>query len=217
MPLFTKQLSRIIKKIDQELPYPLFYPFLMKRKEKLLFDKLIKASKHYLEFGLGGSTLRALAKSRSIIYTVESSMEWIEYMRKYRIVKKFENERLFIYYVNIGPTKEMGFPVSDAYKNVFEKYSSNIFHFINPQKIDLVLIDGRFRVACALKTILKCYGNENIKILIHDFWNRNQYHIVLKYLEVLDKVEKLGLFSIKRNIDLNLVKKDYETYKTDPR
>ena len=209
--------KKAIRGFDQYSPYPLFYTFVMSHNEKALFDKAIKKSKNYLEFGLGGSTLRAILKSRAKIYTVESSHEWIAHMRKYMLLRYFENRRLFISYVDIGPTSMWGYPGSNNLRNLFPAYSSNIFKVIDAKALDLVLVDGRFRVACTLKIILECHKNNNLKILIHDFWNREHYHVVLKYLETVDRSDTIGLFSIKNDVDLESVQRDYEVYKFDPR
>jgi len=185
----------------------------MSKNEKIIFDRAIKKSRYYLEFGLGGSTLRAIQKSKAKIYSVESSAEWMACMREYIIIRYFENKRLFVTFVDIGHTREWGLPASDDARNLFPSYSSNIFKVINNKAIDLALVDGRFRVACTLKIILECHANNNLEILIHDFWNREEYHVVLKYLDTVDKADTIGLFSIKKNVDLNLVKRTYEAYK----
>ena len=214
--ILTKIVKKIFRKLDQLSPYPLFYPFLMSESEKLLFDSSIKMSRYYLEFGMGGSTIRVIQRSNAVIYTVDSSAEWIRYMRKYSIIRFMENKRLHIFPVHIGPVKGMGYPTSDLYKESFGNYSSEIFQQINGNLIDLALVDGRFRVACILKIIIACHENKKINILIHDFWDRPHYHIVLQYLDILYRADTLGLFSIKRTIDLTAVKKDYEAYKLIP-
>lgn len=208
--------KKIIIFLDKLSPYPLLYPFIMSKDEKVIFDDAIYESSHYLEFGLGGSSLRALQKSKANIYTVESSSEWINYMRKYVMLKHLENKRLHIFYVNIGPTLDWGYPGPDNDKNLFEAYSSEVFESIDKKLIDLALVDGRFRVACVLKIILSCYENSNLKILIHDFWDREQYHHVLKYLDPLKRSDTIGLFSIKENVDIKSVEKDYTAYKFNP-
>ena len=213
---FKAAAKTAVRKLDQLSPYPLLYPFIMSNKEKAIFDEAIKESRHYLEFGLGGSTLRAIQKSKATIYTVESSSEWINYMRKYIIVRYFEKTRLHIFPVNIGPVRAWGYPESNNFKNYFEAYSSNIFQSIDTKLIDLALVDGRFRVACALKIIIACHENSKIKILIHDFWNRPHYHAVLKYLDTVKGADTIGLFSIKKNVDLKSVEKDYQAYKFIP-
>jgi hypothetical protein len=87
---FKKKIKKLQFRLDQLSPYPRMYEFIMSKNEKVIFDEAIKESRHYLEFGLGGSTLRALLKSKARIYTVESSLEWLNYMRKYMIVWFFE-------------------------------------------------------------------------------------------------------------------------------
>lgn len=210
------RLKNIVRKLDMNSPYPIFYPFIMSSDEKNIFDAAIKESRHYIEFGLGGSTLRAIQKSNAEIYAVESSSEWLAQMRKYFIFRYFENKRLHIFPVNIGPTGDWGYPEPDNDTNVFEDYSSKIFELIDRKSIDLALVDGRFRVACTLQIILSCYENKNIKIIIHDFWHREQYHMVLKYLDVVEKADTLGVFTIKNDIDIESVKNDFEAYKLNP-
>lgn len=215
MPL-KALIKRTLIRLDPLSPYPRYYPFRMSENEKAIFDEAIKESRHYLEFGLGGSTLRAIQKSKAMIYTVESSAEWIEYMRKYVVFRFFQNKRLYIFPVNIGPLGDWGYPQSEEFRESFEKYSSDVFQSIDSTLIDLSLVDGRFRVACTLKIVLACHENSRIRIIIHDFWNRPHYHIVLKYLDTISRADTMGVFSIKKNVDLKAVEADYEAYKFNP-
>lgn len=208
--------NSMLRTLDRFSPCPLLYPFIMSENEKTTFDEAIKKSRHFLEFGMGGSTIRALQKSTAIIHTVESSPEWIEYMRKYLFLRFYEDRRLHVYPVYIGPVGDWGYPVSGDHRELFERYSSSVYQFVDSNLIDLILVDGRFRVACTLKAILSCHENSSVRILIHDFWNRPKYHIVLKYLDVMIQVDTIGLFSIKDNVDLNSVESDYEAYKCTP-
>jgi hypothetical protein len=205
-----------VKALDKLSPYPFFYSIAMSKDEIAAFDRAIAKSKNYLEFGLGGSTLRAIQKSRGRIYTVESSPEWITRMREYVLVRYMEKRRLFISPVNIGPIHIWGYPESDQHRESFPVYSSSIFKTIDTTTIDRALVDGRFRVACTLKIVLECHANSNLEILIHDFWDREEYHVVLKYLDTLERVDTLGVFSIKTNVDLESAKRDYEIYKFNP-
>ncbi len=205
-----------LRKLDQLSPYPLMYPFVMSENEKRIFDDAVKESHHYLEFGLGGSTIRAIQKSKANVYTVESSPDWINRMRQYVFLRLFEDRRLQIFPVDIGPVLQWGYPASTEHIDLFERYSASVFQSVDCKLIDLALVDGRFRVACTLKVILSCHANERIRILIHDFWNRPQYHILLKYLDPLTRADSIGLFAIKSDIDLTSVEQDYETYKLSP-
>lgn len=206
----------MLKRLDRYSPKPLLYSFVMSKDEIALFDRKIKNSRAILEFGMGGSTIRSLQKSKAKIYSIDSSPDWIEEMRGYFQIRYMERKRLTLLHVDIGPTGAWGWPADEAAKERFPDYSSLIFDIIDSTSIDTVLVDGRFRVACALKTIIECQENSNLEIMIHDFWDRTQYHLILKYLDVRDRADTLGAFALKRHIDLESVKSDYEHYKYIP-
>jgi hypothetical protein len=183
-------------------------------KERLFFSLLLKKCKKYLEFGSGGSTLLAYITSNiKKIVSVDSDLNWIKTIKKFKNIKKDEGNRIILEYINIGKVNKFGNPkykknkkFSDYSKQIFKKYENDY---------DLVFIDGRFRVACALQVILNCRAD--IKILIHDFSYRPYYHFLYKYLDVIYNIDTLVLFSIKDDIDLNEIKQDYELYKNDPK
>ena len=210
------KLKRVLQQIEKHLPYPFLYDFVMTEKEKKLFDQHVRDAKQYLEFGMGGSTIRVMQKSKALVHSIDSSAKWIQLMEQYRIIRKNLKKRLTLHHVDIGPTGEWGFPLGNDFHHQFTDYSSAIFSKINPSTLDTVLVDGRFRVACTLKTILECHQNKGLVIMIHDFWKRPSYHPVLKYLDETNRADTLGIFKIKEKIDLNAVKNDFEKYQFQP-
>jgi len=76
---------------------------------------------------------------------------------------------------------------------------------IKSKLIDLILIDGRFRVACCLH----CYNiiDKNTCIIFDDFLNRPEYHIVLDYYDIIEKTSD--------NIMVILKKKDRDPPSVD--
>lgn len=66
-------LLKIKKFYNKYSMWPIGYIFVMSGNEKILFDKKIRKSKYFLEFGIGGSTVRALTKSDAVIFSVDSS------------------------------------------------------------------------------------------------------------------------------------------------
>ena len=78
------------------------------------------------------------------------------------------------------------------------------------EKIDLILIDGRFRVACCLK----CFDiiNGNCLIAFDDFICRPEYNVVLDYYDVIDKTKDKRMVILKKkpectSIPIELIKK----------
>ena len=74
---------------------------------------------------------------------------------------------------------------------------------------NIILIDGRFRVACALD-VFKKIKNDTI-ILIHDYSKRINYHIIEKYYIKLKTWDSLAAF-IKRNDIKYIPKNIYNKY-----
>lgn len=60
---------------------------------------------------------------------------------------------------------------------------------LGSDKIDFALVDGRFRVACVLK--LLPFIHDNSIVVMHDFWLRKVYHVVLKYYNVIGHTRSL--------------------------
>ena len=63
----------------------------------------------------------------------------------------------------------------------------------------VVLVDGRFRVACFLK-MLKSMAPEDLKrtqILIHDYGGQ-EYHVIEEFAELVEVHERLALFHGKK-------------------
>ncbi|WP_286931853.1 hypothetical protein [Leclercia sp. UBA5958] len=54
-------------------------------------------------------------------------------------------------YVDIGPNKAWGYPIDDTHQEKFTDYSKTILQ--HDRAFDLILVDGRFRVACTLNAI----------------------------------------------------------------
>ncbi|MDO8281187.1 MAG: hypothetical protein Q7U10_00965 [Thermodesulfovibrionia bacterium] len=182
----------------------------MTKDELKMIHSYIDLSHNYLEFGSGESTIYAsTAPMIKSIDSVESSEGYIsEYLKpNTAITNALSTGKLLFHIIDIGETIAWGYPKNELKKHLWPNYSLSVF--TKKSNHDLALVDGRFRVACTLNCILNT--PENCTIIIHDFWSRPEYHIVLKYLELKDKVETLGVFSKKQDTDLiklqSLIKK----------
>jgi hypothetical protein len=77
-------------------------------------------------------------------------------------------------------------------------------------KIDLVLIDGRFRVACCLK----CYNviSNDCLIIFDDFLKRPQYNIVLNYFDIIEKTKDNNMVLLKKKDNIVIPQELIEKY-----
>ena len=206
----------MVKKVDKFSPWPLFYPIVMSDEEKVLFRKYLRQTKYYLEYGSGGSTFEVLKYSKAVIYSVESNLKWLEYLRSFFYIKLHEKNRLFLYHADIGEVGSWGHPINNDKKEFFPIYYSGILDKIDSSKVDLIFVDGRFRVACVLNFLTIPDLNENMLFIVHDFWNRDEYHVLLNYLEVIEQEHTLGIFKVKKGIDSIQLRSDLMKFRLDP-
>lgn len=183
----------------------------MSETERALFKKALVGAKSYFEFGSGGSTVWAVSEGLTV-KGVESDAKWVN------ALKQQLGELCQVEAVDIGPTREWGYPVSSAHSHKFANYSHAIKKHDYP--LDLILVDGRFRVACtatAIQHILDHHRSlEDARIFIHDFWDRPAYHVVLDFLDTLERVDTAGLFKLKPGIQREDVERLLKKYVLQP-
>ena len=129
----------------------------------------------YVEWGSGGSTelVAYLLLSRRApglrAYSIESSGEWMSLMRL-RTPLLAEAERsggLLFLHGDLGRVGALGFPLRwrPADRARALRYVS--LAQIPERKIDIVLDDGRFRLACALESLP--YLRPSSTLMLHDY------------------------------------------------
>lgn len=175
------------------------------------FESCLDRAQHYYEFGSGGSTKLAASMGLNV-HGVESDRRWLEQLHAE------VGDACKVAHVDIGPTREWGYPVDLRAADQFPNYSRSIHTQDLP--FDLILVDGRFRVASTLESIdylLEKGDPRSARIFIHDFWNREFYKPVLEFLDAEKTVETAGLFKIKTNINRNHLKAVKTAFQQDYR
>lgn len=187
--------------------FPIPVEPLMTDGEKESFRRALSVAEGYFEFGSGGSTVWAVAYGVDV-YGVESNSRLVDALQKELGAK------CHIEWADIGPIGDWGSPIDLRCEINFPSYSAAIRSIRN--KIDLVLVNGRFRVACAMAAIMKISeqnNHDNARIFFHDFWDRKHYHVVLDMLDLVDRVDTTAIFKISAATDLTKVKKIYDEFK----
>lgn len=184
--------------------------------DKLMFYSYLDNSENYFEYGSGGSTYQALIRDNiKSIYSVESDIDW--YNKVNNNTNLNHELKKFNYIYNDMNTKpnNWGYPGKNATIEQKVKYSNQFNMSLDDdskKKIDLILIDGRFRVACCLKL----YNNISMDCLIafDDFLNRKYYHVVLNFFDIINKTgNKMVILKKKKDIledELTKLIKKYE-------
>jgi hypothetical protein len=182
----------------------------MSAPEVALLKRHLKGARSLLEFGCGGSTVLAAGLGIERIASVDSDPAWLEQVARHPKVRAIHFKGR---YADIGPIGLWGKPRRSAYAHRWPAYSSAIWGELDAIP-DVVLVDGRFRVACCLQALL--HAGPKAKIIFHDFWDRPQYHTVLGYMECLGRADTLAVFKAKERVDWKALAQDLARHLLDP-
>lgn len=149
-----------------------------------------------LEFGGGGSTPYFFAQGVSSLVTVESDRAFLEQLAT---LSELRGKSWIAIHASIGSTRDWGYPVDETPQIAWLNYHQSSWALMPDRSFDFILIDGRFRVACLCQTLLRC-ENEAALMLVHDFWPRQQYHVMLDYCDVIERAESSVLLKRKSDI-----------------
>lgn len=171
------------------------------KKTNKFFITTLKKSNYYLEYGSGSSSLIA-KKLKKKFLTIETDKSFFTFMSKTKRINK-------IIYSDLGPTKYYSIPIlpPKLIKDKIVNYANQIENFYKKykKKPDFILIDGRFRVyvtAIIIKFLLTHQNNSTSIILIDDFDQRKNYHVLKKIIKI-NLVGRMGFIKINQNSKIN--------------
>ena len=146
------------------LPKIIKYIPAMTSKEIIAFCFFMKPGNIYFEFGAGGSTnIASYYKIKT--YSVESDIKWHNLLKTSNIIANYLTVDL--------KAKYFGFPGKETSIEDWKKY---IQAYKSDYNADIILIDGRFRVACGLDIFNKI-RNDTIN------YKKRQDNILFKILQ----------------------------------
>lgn len=153
------------------------------------------AASEILEYGSGGSTLLAAELPGKRITAVESDRGWAQMMRDWVADNPpAAGTRVEVVWNDIGPTRDWGHPVDETHWARFSGYPMGVWCRPAPVSPDVVLVDGRFRVGCALAS---AYLTEKpITLFVDDYVSREAYHKLQDYLGPADIIGRMARFEI---------------------
>mgnify|MGYP001323333655 CR=1 FL=1 len=161
-------------------------------KDFVYFRKLIKNKKNIMEYGMGGSTIYLIKRNKNLI-SVETDKNFLEIIKSK--VQNIKLHKSALFYENIGETNLWGYPIDNRInkKNLirWKKYIGSPWRYIKTKNFpNLILIDGRFRVACAVLAVKKIKFKRQSLVFFDDFNQRDYYNDVLKVAKVIKKLDR---------------------------
>jgi hypothetical protein len=173
-----------------------------------------------LEYGSGGSTLFAARCGVSVI-AVETSRRFTRELN-YRLNKLDANNAQVIH-CDVGPTERWGWPVDT---DPTEKNVAAWRHYLElPWQValakqsspELVLVDGRFRVACVAYSAAQIARlGSNASILLDDY-ERENYAPVETICRIEQRHGRLVNLRVRPDVSRTQIEAMFRTYLTDIR
>jgi len=188
----------------------------MEPDELALLREASRRRQHVIEFGCGASTLLLLRNGVGALDSVDSQPAWVERVSDQPdAAAALRTGRLRMHCVDIGPTRKWGHPSGDEASARWPRYAQAVWQAALPAAVDFVLVDGRFRVACALTALLK--ARPDAPVAFHDFWTRlRAYGEILPFFDVVGRAGSLAILAPRPNPDQARIETLLRQYSSDP-
>jgi hypothetical protein len=185
------------------------------------FTARLRAATSYLEFGSGGSTVLAAREGKRFV-TVDSDTYFLKAVRD-KILNVVGDAGLaqgrFIP-VDIGCTQGWGVPIFRSPSS--ERLKKWKRYFLAPWEEcgdsfapELILIDGRFRVACALATIQALSDRCDWEICVDDYLGRAYYREIELFARLDRMVGRMAVFKPLKESKPEALKEALQRYSRD--
>lgn len=155
-----------------------------------LFKKLVQDAKVYVEYGCGKSSWWAYCSTGATIRSVDTSREWIAKINA--LIGPEAGERVRIEWIDVGPLGDWGKPATFARRERFRDYTD--WPWTLGLEPDLVLVDGRFRIASFLTSLQR--AKPGTIILFDDYADRPLYHVAEEFSPILDRCGRQVAFQV---------------------
>jgi hypothetical protein len=156
----------------------------------------LTGSRCFLEYGAGGSTRLAAQIGVERVYSVESDVKYSKEVVKAALADR-PGFKLTMKTPNIGVTGAWGRPLNSEKFRRWPGYALDIWDDMTNagHSPDLVLIDGRFRIACFAASMIHC--NVGVEILFDDYIGREKkYRIASALCKPTRVVGKMAVFHV---------------------
>jgi len=169
------------------------------------FRDAITRATNYLEYGSGGSTLLAHQHVEKLV-SVESDRRFLKAVER-KLSRQRSGAQTVLMHVDIGLTEHWGKPVftkpTTRRLRRWRKYAQAPWSFFRSRNIepDLILIDGRFRAACALESLMALREGSSCQILMDDYITRPEYRVVEEVAELVEMKGRMAVFSQRPRMD----------------
>jgi hypothetical protein len=157
--------------------------------EAITWAQYLRNARRYLEWGSGGSTafaawfMQQQGSTLMSMDSVESSKSWIQLLLNQSVVLRHESaiekKRLTFHTPDLGRVGEWERPLDWMARSKEVRETQSRSYYLSEGLsccFDLILVDGRFRLACLLQALTLAH-NDTV-VLLHDVATGRGYHRV---------------------------------------
>ena len=166
--------------------------------EVALFEAFLAATACFAGFGATAMICRAAALASRSVVALDGSAERIEAVRA-ECRRHADWTQPHLIHVDIGPTNPLGHPTDPATHEKWQTYPRRLWSVPCIGETDLFLIGGRFRVACAIQTLLHC--RPDTVILFQTYQARREYHGFARFAREVARADALTAFVRRADFD----------------
>lgn len=184
-------------------------------------DRRINSGTVLLEYGAGGSSLHFARKGAAVL-SVDTSRRWARAVNGRLAAEQLTTSH--VAHVDIGPTLKWGKPLdgtpTDENKRRWWRYLSTNWSEADyrNQSPCTVLIDGRFRLACAAYSVREMLRRRlDATIFFDDYASRVQYHDIERLVDIVQMHGRMAEMKVKAGVSTELATQVVEAYLTDYR
>jgi len=119
-----------------------------------------------------------------------------------------ENDRFRIEWIDVGPVTHWGKPADYSKRHAFRTYVGALWG--REPSPDVVLIDGRFRLACWFETMLN--ARPGTHVIFDDYVRRPGFRLVEEYLEPARMDARQALFVVPDRVDREALARERDAF-----
>jgi hypothetical protein len=175
----------------------------------------------YLEYGSGGSTVEA-ARTADHVVSVDSDRDFLAAVRARVVETPNATAHVETIHVDIGLTEKWGRPVFDwrtaDRARQWRRYTEAPWEYLGAKGLvpDFIFVDGRFRVACVLESLLRLPNGSPASIMFDDFAIRTKGYGAVKQFADFERVGRALVLRRKTSFDRDACVRALRVYQQDP-
>ena len=160
-----------------------------------VYCRMLAECELYLEYGSGGSTVYAASLNKPFI-SVDTNRYFLKAVEK-KIGRLGPLQLLK--HANVGWIGTYGYPAFQKPRfwrvGKWSAYAEFPWRFVERDRLpDLVLVDGRFRVAAGLTSFLHLAEAPHSRVLVDDYTERPFYHELESYARLVEVAGRMAIF-----------------------